>query len=328
MPGKFKLTLLAAAAVLFTNPALAIDKVTVGYFLEWPTPNQVAQVDKTYDEVMGVEVEWRAFGNGSEMTQAMVSGDVQIGYAKGFVPFVVGVTRGADLEIISIPVTYAENDLCIVRDDAGITKENAKELEGKRVATTIGNVTHYKLLRSLEVLGVDASKVELVQMNPADAAVALVRGDVPMACAYGGALFRMREVGSPLMTGAEQEAHGINAFDVISVNRDFSTSHPDLVRSFLKVTEEANVAYLADPEANAEKIAMAAGMDVEAARDMMALFGYPDIAEQLGENWLGGGVQEAARGVAQLMVESGNLDNALDDYSRFVNPSFLQDLAE
>ena len=32
------------------------------------------------------------------MTQAMVSGDVDIAYSQGFVPFVVGVTNGAPLK--------------------------------------------------------------------------------------------------------------------------------------------------------------------------------------------------------------------------------------
>ena len=57
-------------------------------------------------------------------------------------------------------------------------------MEGKKVATLIGNVTHYKFLKTMEHLGVDVSKVEVVQMNGAEAAVALVRGDVTMACAF------------------------------------------------------------------------------------------------------------------------------------------------
>jgi taurine transport system substrate-binding protein len=215
-----------ALAGMGVTAAVAQDTVTVAYFLEWPTANQVAQVEKTYDEAMGVEVEWRAFGNGNEMTQAMLSGDVDIAYSQGLVPFVVGVTSGAPLKLVGIAVSYSENDLCIVRDDAGITQENAKELEGKRVATPTGNVTHYKLLKTLEHLGVDSSKVEIVQMNPADAAVALVRGDVPMACAFGGPIDRMREVGKPLMTGAEQEAVGINTFDIISVTDSFASELP------------------------------------------------------------------------------------------------------
>ncbi|MBC6440932.1 MAG: ABC transporter substrate-binding protein [Rhodospirillales bacterium] len=314
----------AFALVSTATGALALDKITVAYFLEWPTANQVAQVEKTYDEALGVEVEWRAFGNGNEMTQAMVSGDVHIAYSQGFVPFVVGVSNGAPLKLVGIAVTYAENDLCVVRDDSGITRENASELEGMKVATPIGNVTHYKLLRTLDHLGVDASKVELVQMNPADAAVALIRGDVVMGCAFGGALDRMKEVGSPLMTGAEQEAVGINTFDIVTVTEDFADEHPDLVRKFMEVTEAANAAYKADPSASLSTIAGAAGMDEDATASMLANFGFPSADDQMGKNWLGGGVQAMTKGVADVMVEAGNMESSLDDYSMFIDYSYLQ----
>ena len=323
-PGVAAALLAGAAVMALVGPAFAQDKITVAYFLEWPTANLAAMVDKTYDKELGVDVEWRAFGNGNEMTQAMVSGDVQVAYSQGFVPFVVGVTNGAPLKMVGVAVSYAENDLCIVRDDAGITKDNAKELEGKKVATPIGNVTHYKLLKSLQYLGVDASKVELIQMNPADAAVALVRGDVPMACAFGGALDRMKTVGKPLMTGAEQEAVGINTFDVVSVTDSFAKDHPDLVKKFLSVTEQADAAYKAHPEETLPKLASASGMDLDATKSMAANFRYPSAGEQAGPNWLGGGVQEAAKGVADVMVASGNMDKALPDYSAVVDPSFLK----
>ncbi len=315
----------AAMAVSLAGSALAEhgDTVTVAYFLEWPTANQVAQVEKTYDEAMGAELDWRAFGNGNEMTQAMVSGDVQIAYSQGFVPFVVGVSNGAPLKLVGIAVTYAENDLCIIREDAGITQENASELEGKKVATPIGNVTHYKLLRTLDHLGVDASKVDLVQMNPADAAVALIRGDVVMGCAFGGALDRMKEVGFPLMTGAEQEAVGINTFDIVTVTEDFANNHPDLVRKFMEVTQAANDDYKADPGAAMATIAGAAGMDQGATESMLANFGFPSVEDQKGANWLGGGVQAMVKGVADVMIAAGNMDTVLDDYSHTVDDSFL-----
>ena len=82
----FMAVVAAGVAMLFASSASALDKITVAYFLEWPTANQVAQLEKTYDEAMGVEVEWRAFGNGNEMSQAMVSGDVQIAYSQGAGP--------------------------------------------------------------------------------------------------------------------------------------------------------------------------------------------------------------------------------------------------
>lgn len=312
---------LAVSAWAFT--AVALDDITVAYFLEWPTANQVAQVNKTYDAEMGADIDWRAFGNGNEMTQAMVSGDVHIAYSQGFVPFVVGVTKGAPLLLVGVAVTYSENDLCIVRDDSGITQANAGELEGKKVATPIGNVTHYKLLRTLDHLGVDASKVELVQMNGADAAVALIRGDVVMGCAFGGPLDRMKTVGSPLMTGMEQEAVGIQTFDIVAVHRDFAANNRDQVCTFMKVTEEANQAFMADMDSKYPIIAAAAGMDLANTESTMANFGFPSAEEQAGANWLGGGIQAATKGVADVMVGAGNLESSLDDYSSFVDASFL-----
>ncbi|MCH9844154.1 MAG: ABC transporter substrate-binding protein [Alphaproteobacteria bacterium] len=302
----------------------SLEKITVAYFLEWPTANQVAQVEKTYDEELGVEIEWRAFGNGNEMTQAMVSGNVQIAYSQGFVPFVVGVTNGAPITLVGVAVTYAENDLCIVADRTGITQDNAQELEGMKVATPIGNVTHYKLLRTLDHLNVDIDAIDLVQMNPADAAVALVRGDVAMSCGFGGALAKMREVGTPLMTGAEQEAIGINTFDIITVHNDFLRDHPELVRKFMQVTEQANQAYKDNPNDKYETIANAAGMDLQPTIDFMAKFGFPSATEQQGRNWFNGGIQEISLGVAEVMKEAGNLETILDDYSPFITADYLQ----
>ena len=236
----------------------------------------------------------------------------------------VGVSTGAPLRLVGIAVTYAENDLCIVHKDAGITKENAKDLEGKKVASPIGNVTHYKLLRTLDHLGVDPNKINLVQMNPPDGAVAMARGDVAMACGFGGALNRMRQFGEPLMTGAEQEAIGINTFDIVSVTDDFAKEHPDLVKKFMEVTEKANAAYKANPDAAYGIIGQAAGMDTQATKDYMANFGFPSAEDQLGANWLGGGVQEMTKGVADVMVGAGGMDKALDDYSAFVDSNYLK----
>ena len=319
-----KTTAAGFALVLSATAVAAQDKVTVAYFLEWPTANQVAQVEKTYDEALGVPVEWRAFGNGNEMSQAMASGDVDIAFSQGLVPFVVAVTNGLPIETVGIAVSYAEADNCIIRTDSGITQANAKELEGKRVATPIGNVTHYKLLRMLDHLGVDASKVEMVQMNGADAAVAMTQGDVVMGCAFGGPIQRMMEVGAPLMTAKEQEAIGIRVFDVVSATKSFADEHPDLLKKFMEVTDAANAAYADDPAQYYETISKAAGMDLAATEDMLGMFSFPSNADQASEAWLGGTVQDFMKQVADFFVDQGQLDRAADDYSSTVDTSFLQ----
>ncbi len=300
------------------------DEITVAYFLEWPTANQVAQMEDTYSDKMGVKVNWRAFGNGNEMSQAMASGNVQIAYSQGLVPYVVAVSSGLPLKLVGVAVSYAEADNCVVSEASGITQANAKELEGKKVATPIGNVTHYKLLRMLDHLGVDATKVDMVQMNGADAAVAFARGDVVMGCAFGGPLQRMKESGKELMTAAEQEAIGIRVFDVVSVTEEFATNYPDLVRQFMQITDEANKAYTADPDKYVATISKAAGMEMGATKDMLGMFTFPTAEEQASDAWLGGTVQDFTKQVADFFVAQGQLDKALDDYSGSIDASFLK----
>ncbi|MBW2678890.1 MAG: taurine ABC transporter substrate-binding protein, partial [Deltaproteobacteria bacterium] len=95
------LTLVLTLVVMFAGTSLAADKlkeIAVAYFLEWPTANQVAQVEKLYEKEMGVKVKWVAFPNGNEMTRAMKAGEIHIAYSQGLIPYVVAVTAGVPLQ--------------------------------------------------------------------------------------------------------------------------------------------------------------------------------------------------------------------------------------
>ncbi len=320
------LALAAGLSVVALGNAWAADlkEITVGYFQEWPTPNMAAMLDKTYDKEMGVKINWRSFGNGNEMSAAMASGNLQIAFSQGLVPFVVAVSKGLKIKMVSVAVSYAEADNCVVSKASGITQANAKELEGKKVGTSIGNVTHYKLLRMLKHLGVDASKVDIVQMNATDAAVAFARGDITMGCGWGGGLLRMLKTGNLLMTAAEQEALGIRVFDVVSVTDDFLNQHPDLIQKFVDVTENANAAYAADPTAAMPKIARASGMDLADANQIMAMFTFPTKAELASKDWFGGTIQNFTKQVADFFVAQKQMDSALADYSSTITDRFLK----
>ena len=313
-----------ASAVAASAAHAQLKEITVAYFQEWPTANQVAQLDKVYDKDLGLKVNWRAFANGNEMSAAMASGKVQIAYSQGLVPFVVAVSKGLKLKLIGVAVSYAEADNCVLSKASGITKANAKQLEGKKVGTPIGNVTHYKLLRMLDHLGVDASKVNMVQMSGADAAVAFARGDIVMGCAFGGPMLRMKERGEYLMTAEEQEAIGIRVFDVISANEDFIQKHPKVVQKFIDVTDRANAAYGKDPKAALPKIAKAAGMDNAATANMIQMFSFPSNKEQASAAWMGGTVQKFMKEVADFFVQQKQMEKALADYSGTVDASFLK----
>ncbi len=318
-------TALATGAAM-TQAADLPDKVSVGYFLEWPTANQAAQVNKTYDKAMGVEVEWRAFDSGTAMSAAMASGDVDMAYSQGLVPFTVAVSQGLPIKMIGIAVSYAENDNCVVGKSTNITQDNAQQLQGQAVAVPFGTVAHYKMLRVMAHLDVDSTKIRLLDMPPADGAAALARGDVAMACGWGGALRRMKEYGDVLMSATEQEAIGIRVFDVISASNRFAEEHPELVTKFLKVTDDANRSYQENPESVQDVIAKASGMSVEDSNQVLALFDFPLKDQQVSVQWMGGTVQHFTKEVADFFVKHKQIPKALDDYSDTIDASFYENV--
>lgn len=322
-----KKTLMSAVAgvAMMTGATQAVagghGEITVAYFLEWPMPFQFAKVNGTYDEAMGVTVNWVSFDSGTAMSAAMASGDVQIAVSQGVPPFVVAASAGQDLQILDVAVSYAENDNCVVASGLEIDKESADELEGKKVAVPLGTAAHYGFLRQMDHFGVDISTLDVVDMAPAEGAAAIAQGQVDMSCGWGGALRRMKEHGNVLLTGAEKEELGILVFDVTSAPADFIAENPELVAKFLEVTAAANEAWNdgSGVEEMLPVIANDAGMDVDATAETMATFVFPSVEDQLSERWLGGAAPTFMKGVADVFVDSGSIPASLDSYSGNVN---------
>ena len=319
----------AAATLVFSaNAVKAQDEITVAYFLEWPMPFQYAKVNGTYDEAMGVKVNWVSFDTGTAMSAAMASGDVHIAVSQGVPPFVVATSAGQDLQIVDVAVSYSDNDNCVVAARHEIDKASAKELEGKKVGVPIGTAAHYGFLSQMNHFGVDISTMEIVDMAPPDGAAAFAQGNLDMVCGWGGSLRRMLEHGNVLLTGAEKEELGILVFDVTSAPASFVAENGDLLTKFLKVTADANSAWNdgSGKAAMLPVIAKDAGMDEAATEATMSTFVFPGVDDQLSAKWLGGGAQKFMKGVADIFVEAGSIDKALDTYDNAVNTGPLSNV--
>ena len=317
----------AALAAVSAPGATAAEKpesITVAYFPEWPTANQVAQAERWYDEEMGLEVRWRPFDSGVQMADAMVAGEVDVSYSMGIIPFMGAVSGGAPLTAVGIAVSYAENDNCVVHYKAAIDKANAHELEGRKIAVPFGTVTHYKLLRTLDFLGVDTGKLDLVDMVSAKGAEALARGEVTMACGWGGALRRMLGRNRVLMSAREQTRIGIRTFDVVVVTNDFAEAHPDLVTAFLRVSDRAADYLDDDPDEAGPVIAEAAGLSLKESDILLSRFQFYTRDAQLTSTWMRGGVQAFTKEVADFYVEQGAMPKALDDYGPMFDAGFYE----
>ncbi|NNE53818.1 MAG: ABC transporter substrate-binding protein [Sulfitobacter sp.] len=300
-------------------------EITVGYFLEWPMPFLAAKASGAYDEALGMKVNWVSFETGTAMSAAMASGDVQISVSQGVPPFVVATSGGQDLQVVDVAVSYAENDNCVVRSDLEIDKDSAGELAGKKVAVPLGTAAHYGFLRQMDHFGVDVASLQVVDMAPPEGAAALSQGAVDFACGWGGALARMKEYGNILLTGAEKQELGILVFDVTSAPASYIAENGDTVAKFLKVTADANAEWKANmSDEMLAVIAKESGMDPEATMNSISTFEFPTIEEQLSSAWFGGNAAPFMKGVADVFVEAGSIDSALDSYEGTVNTGPLE----
>ena len=313
----------AAAVMAISGQAAFADghgEITVGYFLEWPMPFMVAKNSGAYDEALGVTVNWVTFDTGTAMSAAMASGDVQLSVSQGVPPFVVATSGGQDIQTLDVAVSYSENDNCVVASGLEIDKETAGDLAGKKAAVPLGTAAHYGFLRQMDHFGVPLDSLTVVDMAPAEGAAALSQGSVDFACGWGGALNRMKEFGNILLTGAEKEELGILVFDVTSAPAAFVAENPDVVAQFLAVTAAANEAWNTAPtDEMLAVIAQEAGMDVEATKASLDTFSFPGIDDQLSDAWLGGNAATFMKGVADVFVDAGSIDSALDSYEGAVN---------
>jgi taurine transport system substrate-binding protein len=66
-------------------------------------------------------------------------------------------------------------------------------------------------------------------------------------------------------------------------------------------------------------IAKDSGMDESATAETMATFVFPSVEDRLSDKWLDGGAQDFMKGVADVFVNAGSLDSALDSYTATVD---------
>jgi len=318
---------MTASAVLaagsMASIAQAADSVNVAFFLEWATPNQIAKVEKAYDEAMGVDVNWTDFSTGVQMTEAMLAGDIDIAFSQGLAPFLTAVQEGAPLKMVGIAVVYEAND-CFVNDSLGITSANASELEGATVAVPLNTMADFSFRKQMAALDVDMSTMTIVDQVPADGAVSLADGAVAMACIFGGASAAAAgEVGSPIMSSQEKMDAGIGSFDVVSVTEKFATENPDLLRTFLQVTEEANMAWTGSDE-QIRKVAADAGMDFKTTKDQMAGFVFPSITEQQSGYFGPDGIAVSAAESLGLVFKKPGAWNVDEKVAKVITGEYLE----
>jgi len=318
----FILTSIVALYLSMSVAFSAANEVRVAFFLEWATPNQEDKVKKTFDKALGVPVKWTNFATGGEMTEAMLSGDIDISYSQGLTPFVNAVNAKAPIKLVDIAVIYGMGGTTCVAAK-GIDKGNASsKLDGQKVAVPLGTMADYVFKETMRVVGADISKMKVVDMNPEDGSAAFVNGDVAMACLFGGkSIENALKAGKRMLTVKEATDAGISGIDITSVTNKFLKENPGMVKTFVEITHEYNAKFRAG-KSDMNTIAKDAAMDLAGTKKQMGGIGFPDAATIKSKYMNKGGILKKYLDVMGNMFATAE-NPALRNYSKVVTTKYL-----
>ncbi|MUT67418.1 ABC transporter substrate-binding protein [Paenibacillus sp. NEAU-GSW1] len=189
-----------------------------------------------------VKIEVQGFNNGSDLSTAMATGQIDIGYV-GPSPVINQYVRSKNIKILS----GANNGgaVLVVRKGSGVT--SVKDLAGKLVAIpTKGSTNEISLRLLLQEQGLkvttDKSGAQLIAMAPADTLTAMKQGQVDAALLPEpwGTQIANEGIGDIAVEWDQIPPNkGNYPLTIIVSSDDFLKDHRDLAKSVLHANEDA-----------------------------------------------------------------------------------------
>jgi len=302
--------------------------VIIGHFGN-ATPMQLVAASDALSKETGWKIEWRKFQSGTDVIAAMASGDIKISEL-GSSPLAIAATQGVDLQLFMISDAIGSAEALIVRNGTGIN--SIADLKGKKVGVPLGSTSHFSLMGALDNAGVAASDVTVLGMSPDQIAAAWSQKQIDATFIWDPVQTKVRADGKMLIHAGQVK--GKPTFDGWVVNREFGEKNRSLIVAFIKAITKANQSYTSNPaawtadSAPVKTIAQRTGAKAADIPVILKGYGFPSISDQLSSAWLGGAIANSIGATAVFLKEQKKISTALNDYTKFVNSSYLMDASK
>ena len=273
-----------------------------------------------------VTIEWNLFASGGDVNEAVIAGAVDIGLA-GSSPVSRGLSSGIEYRVPWIFDVIGAAESLVARPEIA----SVADLVGKTVATPFASTAHFSLLAALDDAGVDASTVDIIDAAPDDIYAAWVRGDIDAAYVWNPNLAKLiADGGNVLITSADLAELGKTTYDLAIVSNEFADEFPAAVELWLTQQDRAIQLINDDPDAAAEAVALELEITPEEAAAQLADLVFVTAAEQVGPDYLGGGLATNLFAAAEFNKAQGTIDTVQpeDVYAAGVDDSFALAVAE
>jgi sulfonate transport system substrate-binding protein len=133
----------------------------------------------------GLKAEWVGpFPNHAPSLQAVTGGSADFSFGGSSTPALAAILGGSPLVFTSLALSEPRTTAIIARKDSDIQK--VPDLVGKKVAVNRSGLGEFMLVAALEKYQVPRDKVEVVFLNPPDAAPALAEGKIDAWSIWSG----------------------------------------------------------------------------------------------------------------------------------------------
>ena len=216
-----------------------------------------------------IEIEWVLSQGSNKALEFLNSDSVDFGSSAGAAAL-ISKSNGAPIKNVFI-YSKPEWTALVTNPDSGI--KTIKDLEGKKVAATLGTDPYIFLLRALNAEGVSVDDVEIVNLQHGDGASSLITEAVDAWAGLDPHMARLE-----LESDAELFYRDVdfNTYGFLNVREKFAEDYPEYVNRVIGVYEKARKWASENPEETAEILAEEAGIPIEVARKQLERTDYAD----------------------------------------------------
>jgi NitT/TauT family transport system substrate-binding protein len=260
--------MLAGAALLgAAQTAFAQEKLTVRF--TWKLKGEYAPLyvalDKGYYKAEGLDVQLSE-GNGAQnVLKALASNNEKFGYGPA-VAAAQAVTQGLPVKVVALYQTSAPMGVIAYPDTP---LKTPKDLEGKRLAISVGETFGDMIRPFTRVNNVDVSKIQLVQMDSSARTMQFLTRKIDVMSVYlSNELPQIEKRAGVKFNIINVAEHGLKVLgSSMYVSNAFADQNPETVKKLLRATAKGYRDAMADPK-EAAKI-MAKHMTVPEQPDVL-----------------------------------------------------------
>ncbi|MCL1814414.1 MAG: ABC transporter substrate-binding protein [Treponema sp.] len=224
---------------------------------------------------LGITVEWHRINTGTEQTQAMAAGSLDIASVINSTSVILANAAGNPVQIAAL-VSRPRQTFALMVGPNG--PRSIRELQGKTIAGPKGSVLHQMVIAALAREGMNASDVSLIHMELPEARNALLANRVDGALQAASLIIRNEEAGMRTLFTADGY---LTPLLFTAVRPEFAKSRPELLRIYLDVQAEIYTWITAN---TAEAVAIGSRVLQISPEEGMILFRWSGIAEVMEED--------------------------------------------